>query len=68
MESLYADIELLRQYADIHRRVFDYYRALSIRFPFAIYYDIHEQEIRIWRVHECRRNPRWIKRQLIVKR
>lgn len=65
METFYADIELLRQHAGIHRRVFDYHRALSTRFPFAIYYDIHEQEIRIWRVLDCRRNPQWIKRQLL---
>lgn len=68
METLCADIELLRLHAGIHRRIFNYHRALSTRFPFAIYYDINEQEIRIWRVLDCRRNPRWIKRQLLEGR
>jgi plasmid stabilization system protein ParE len=64
LQSLYSDIESLRLYAGIHRRVFGYYRLLSKRFPFAIYYDVHQEEIRVWRVLDCRRNPRWIKAQL----
>jgi len=47
-----------------HRRVFGYHRMLSKRFPFAIYYDLHKDEIRIWRVLDCRRHPRWLKPQL----
>ena len=58
---LTLDIESLRLYAATHRRVFGYHRMLSKRFPFAIYYDLQKEEIRIWRVLDCRRDPRWLK-------
>jgi plasmid stabilization system protein ParE len=64
LESLNSDIESLRLYASTHRRVFGYHRMLSKRFPFAIYYDLHKDEIRVWRVLDCRREPRWLKLQL----
>ena len=64
LESLNSDIESLRLYAGTHRRVFGYHRMLSKRFPFAIYYHLHKDEIRIWRVLDCRRHPRWLKLQL----
>jgi hypothetical protein len=44
LETLNSDIESLRLYAGIHRRVFGYHRMLSKRFPFAIYYDLREEE------------------------
>jgi len=64
LESLNSDIESLRLYAGTHRHVFGYHRMLSKRFPFAIYYDLHKNEIRIWRVLDCRRDPHWLKLQL----
>lgn len=64
LDALYSDIESLRLFAGIHRRVYGYHRALSKRFPFGIYYAVSEQEIRVWRVLDCRRNPRWIATQL----
>ncbi len=68
LETLNSDIESLRLYAGIHPQVFGYYRMLSKRFPFAVYYDLHEEEIRVWRVLDCRRAPRWIKLQLRISR
>lgn len=64
LEALYSDIESLRLYAGVHRRVFGYYRMLSKRFPFAVYYDMREEEIKVWRVLDCRRDPGWMKGQL----
>jgi plasmid stabilization system protein ParE len=64
LESLNSDIESLRLYAGSHRCVFGCHRMLSKRFPFAIYYDLHKDEIRIWRVLDCRRDPRWLKLRL----
>lgn len=63
-ESLNSDIGSLRLYAGIHRKIFGYHRMLSRRFPFGIYYDIEKEEARVWRVLDCRREPRWIKEQL----
>lgn len=36
-DSLLSDIDSLEIYAGIHPMVFDYYRCLSKRFPFAIF-------------------------------
>jgi plasmid stabilization system protein ParE len=68
MESLYSDIESLRLYAGIHRRVFGFHRMLSKRFPFGVYYDVGDEEVRIWRVLDCRRDPRWIRTELRTSR
>ena len=35
-DSLYSDVESLRLYAGIHRRVFGYPRLPSKRFPYAV--------------------------------
>ena len=64
LETLYSDIESLRLYAGVHRRVAKYFRMLSRRFPYAIYYRIKGDEISVWRVLDCRRNPQWIEQQL----
>jgi len=64
LETLNSDIESLRLYAGIHPQIFGYHRMLSKRFPFGVYYDVHEEEIRVWRVLDCRRDPRWTKLQL----
>jgi len=64
LETLYSDIESLHLYAGIHRRVFGYHQLLSKRFPFGVYYDMDEEEIRVWRVLDCRRDPQWIRSEL----
>jgi plasmid stabilization system protein ParE len=64
LDTLSSDIESLRLYAGIHPRIFGYHRMLSKRFPFGVYYDVQKEEIRVWRVLDCRREPRWIKLQL----
>ena len=51
-------------YAGVHRKCFGYYRVLSRRFPYAVYYRIVGDEIQVWRVLDCRRDPEWIRRQL----
>ena len=68
LETLFSDIESLRLYSGIHRRVFGYHRLLSRRFPYAIYYKVDGDEIFIWRVLDCRRNPRWTRMQLKPRR
>ena len=64
LDSLYAEIESLRLYAGIHRKYLGYFRMLSRRFPYATYYRFLGEEVQVWRVLDCRRNPRWIRRQL----
>lgn len=64
LDSLSADIESLRLYAGAHRKVFGFYRLLSERFPFAIYYRMKRGHIEVWRVLDCRMAPANIREQL----
>jgi plasmid stabilization system protein ParE len=64
LDTLYSEIESLRLYAGTHRKHLGYYRMLSRRFPFAIYYRIEGKQIRVWRILDCRRDPRWVRKQL----
>lgn len=59
-DTLYGEIESLALYAGVHNRRFGFYRALSRRFPYSIYYDIEEGEVRVYAVLDNRRNPTWI--------
>lgn len=64
VDSLLADIDSLILYAGIHRVIRGYHRALAKRFPYAIYYRVEEECVVVHAVLDCRRNPRWITRQL----
>ena len=68
LESLYSDIESLRLYYGIHLQIQGFHRLLSKRFPYAIYYQYEKDVIYIWRILDCRRNPKWIKKQLKQKK
>ena len=63
-ESLFSDVESLLLYAGIHLKAFGYFRLLSKRFPYAAYYDIDGQTIRIWAVLDCRQDPESVRRRL----
>ena len=65
LDSLYSDIDSLRLYAGIHQIFYTkYYRILSNRFPFAAYYQIDENIIKIYAVLDCRRSPAWTRTKL----
>lgn len=64
LETLFSDIDSLRLFAGIHPVAHGFHRALSRRFPFAIYYDVEGEVVRIWRVLDCRRSPRKIAGEL----
>jgi len=57
IDSLFADIDSLQLYAGIHVKKFGYYRLLSKRFPYAIYYTVQGEVIDIYAILDCRRNP-----------
>ncbi len=62
--SLFSEIDSLILYAGIHPIRSGHHRLLAKRFPYAIYYKIHRQEILIHRVLDCRRDPQWILNEL----
>ena len=58
LDSLSSDIESLLLYAGIHPVYFDrYHRMLSGRFPFAVYYRLEGDVVRIYAVLDCRQDP-----------
>src|SRR5687767_10991375 len=64
LNCLQADIESLGMTKGVHRKVYGFYRLISERFPFAVYYDFEGDRIDIWRVLDLRGDPRQIRREL----
>ena len=64
IDCLFSDIDSLLVYAGIHQILFAYHRCLSKRFPFAIYYSIEKQLVRVHAILDCRRNPSWTRKRL----
>lgn len=63
--TLRAEIDELIVTGGIHRKVFrDYHRVLSRVFPYAIFYTMTDEEIVVWGVVDCRRDPEWISSHL----
>lgn len=57
LDSLFSDIDAFLLYAGMHQQFFGYYRALSKRFLYAIYYRVNEETIQVWRILDCRQKP-----------
>lgn len=65
LSNIFSDIESLKVFGGIHRKSYrGYFRALSKRFPVAIYYTVENETVRIRCVVDCRRSPTWIQRHL----
>ena len=64
LDSLFSDIDALRLSAGIHRSVFGFYRLLSKRFPYAVYYSVENETVFVWAVLDCRQNPESIRERL----
>ncbi len=64
LDTILADIDSLIIYAGIHIKIKGYYRHLSKRFPFAIYYKILGDTIKVYAVLDCRKNPSLIEKRL----
>ncbi len=65
IDSLFSDIDSLKIYAGIHSVHFNkYFRLLSKRFPFAIYYLIEQNTINVYAILDTRSNPAWTRKKL----
>ena len=64
LDTLYSDIDSLAYFAGMHRVVLGCHRLLSRRFPFAVYYRVANDEVIVFAVLDCRRNPSWIRKKL----
>ncbi len=65
LRSLFSDIDQLQSTAGIHLQPYrHFHRALSKRFPFAIFYTVEDGVVKVRAVVDCRRRPSWIRRHL----
>jgi len=65
LDTLFSVIDSLAVKAGIHPIHFArYYRLLSRRFPFAVYYRVEVQTAVVYAVLDCRRNPAWTRSKL----
>ena len=65
LDSLFSDIDSLLIHAGIHPTYFQsYYRMLSKRFPFAVYYRIDGNDVLVYAILDCRKNPAWVRSRM----
>ena len=65
LDTLFGEIDSLSLYAGIHSKVNGYFRMLSVKFPYAIYYRVQNDVVVIYAVLDCRRDPQWIAKRLL---
>ncbi len=66
LDSLCADIDSLMLFAGRHPVHFKkYHRLLSRRFPFAVYYRVEGDRVRVYAVLDCRQDPKRAKSRLV---
>ncbi|TBR38464.1 type II toxin-antitoxin system RelE/ParE family toxin [Marinomonas agarivorans] len=63
-DSLLVDIESLIIFAGVHSQYSGYYRALSKRFPYSVYYTIKENTVYVVAVLPMKKDPIWINKRL----
>ena len=64
LECIFSDIDALTLVTGIHESVDGYQRMLSKRFPYAIFYEVVGNVVRISAILDCRRDPDWIHKRL----
>ena len=57
VSCILADLEALKLYAGLHKRIFKLFQAKSKRFPFSIYYVIEDDVVYILAILDMRQNP-----------
>ncbi len=65
LTNLYADIDSLKIFGGLHSKPYrQFHRALTKRFPFAIFYTVENNTVKVRAVVDCRRRPSWIRKHL----
>jgi hypothetical protein len=64
LDSLWSDIHSLHIHGGIHAIYNNFYRFLSKRFPYAVYYRIEDGVARVRAILDCRRDPKWLSQRL----
>jgi hypothetical protein len=67
-DCLISDIESLILFAGIHPKKYDFYQMFAKRFPYAVYYEIVQENAYVAAILPMRRDPAWIVKQLKRRR
>jgi hypothetical protein len=68
IDSIFSDLDSLILFADVHPIHFGFYRMLSKRFPFGIYYELEDEVAYVYAILDLRRDPIWIRNRLQKRR
>ncbi|MCA8992959.1 MAG: hypothetical protein KDA88_13305 [Planctomycetaceae bacterium] len=63
-DSLMSDLRALEIIGGVHAKRFGYHCMAAKRFPFAIYYTIHDSTVMVVAILDERRNPQWVANRL----
>jgi len=64
-DSIIVDLDALKFYAGIHQKYFGFYRMITKRFPYVIYYEIEGDLIVVHAVLHTRRDLKFINKRLL---
>ena len=64
LKVLSSDIDRLEETGGVHPINHGYYRAVSRKFPYAIFYEIEGNDAIVWAVIDTRRDPNFIESRL----
>ncbi len=67
VNSILNDIESLSFYGGIHSKHYGFYRMLTKRFPYAVYYEIQNEVVVVFAVLDLRSNPKSNMDKLLVR-
>jgi hypothetical protein len=68
LDSILSDLDSLVLFAGVHATYFGFYRMLSKRFPFGIYYEVEDDVVYVYAILDLRRDPLWIRKRLRERR
>lgn len=68
IRGLLDDIDGLLKHGGVHATYRGFHRAMSHRFPFAIFYDLNGGFIDIYAVLDCRQDPKAIDGRLATRK
>lgn len=57
LQCLQADVKKLETTVGVHQKQYGFHRALSGRFPFAIYYLVSDNVVDVVAILDCRQDP-----------
>jgi len=64
-QSMLQELETLESTGGVHRLVHGRHRLICATFPYAVYYRMEPSgDASVLRILDCRRDPRWIRREL----